>query len=302
MSLAIETSELTKMYGEKVGCEKICLSIPEGQIFGFLGPNGAGKSTVVKMLMGLLTPTSGTASLLGRPLGDIGVRKRIGFLPENFSYHQWLSGRQLLEFHASLYHMDRSSRSRRIPLVLDMVGLTGEQKQKVKTYSKGMQQRLGIAAALLPDPDLLFLDEPTSALDPLGRREVREILLQLRERGKTIFLNSHLLSEVELVCDRVAFIKGGRIVAQGNPAEMQAGRAVVELHVENAGDSLVGELELIARIAGVNGNTIRAVVNSRDDIPLLAEAVVRSGGRLYRLAHEKVSLEEIFVSLLGEVE
>lgn len=176
--------------------------------------------------------------------------------------------------------MNREARSRRIPLVLDMVGLSDAAGHKVRTYSKGMRQRLGIAVSLLPDPDLLFLDEPTSALDPLGRREVREMLLQLRERGKTIFLNSHLLSEVELVCDQVAFIKGGRIIAQGNPGEMQADRAVVELQVENAGEGLVEELRRFAKIVGSSGNVIRAVVDSRENIPLLAEAVVKGGGRL----------------------
>ncbi|MFZ5634116.1 MAG: ATP-binding cassette domain-containing protein [Bacillota bacterium] len=201
-------------------------------------------------------------------------------MPENFSYHHWLCGRQLLEFHADLYRMNREARSRRIPLVLDMVGLSDAAGHKVRTYSKGMRQRLGIAVSLLPDPDLLFLDEPTSALDPLGRREVREMLLQLRERGKTIFLNSHLLSEVELVCDQVAFIKGGRIIAQGNPGEMQADRAVVELQVENAGEGLVEELRRFAKIVGSSGNVIRAVVDSRENIPLLAEAVVKGGGRL----------------------
>ncbi|MFZ5647677.1 MAG: ABC transporter ATP-binding protein [Bacillota bacterium] len=300
MSLAIQTDELTKMYGGRLGCRKICLSIPEGQIFGFLGPNGAGKSTLVKMLVGLIRPTSGSARLLGKPLGNFEVRKKIGYLPENFSYHEWLTGRQLLEFHASLYKMDRKTRSRRIPLVMDMVGISGAAGQKVRTYSKGMRQRLGIACALLPDPDLLFLDEPTSALDPLGRREVREVMLGLKERGKTVFLNSHLLSEVEMICDQVAFIKGGRIIAQGDPAEMGADRMVVEIQVDRAGEVLLKKLDLVASVVGASGNTIRIAVEKREDIPQLAEAAVRSGAKLYRLAHEKVSLEEIFVTLLKE--
>ncbi|MCL6611700.1 MAG: ABC transporter ATP-binding protein [Peptococcaceae bacterium] len=298
--MAVETDELTKIYGDKVGCERICLSVPEGQIFGFLGPNGAGKSTLVKMLVGLVRPTSGSARLLGKPLGSLEARKKIGFLPENFSYHEWMTGRQLLEFHAALYGMSRESRKRRIPLVMDLAGMSAAAGRKVRTYSKGMKQRLGIAVSMLSDPDLLFLDEPTSALDPLGRREVREILLQLKERGKTIFLNSHLLSEVEMICDQVAFIKGGRIIAQGSTVEMQAGSVVVELQVENVSDALMEEIKGISKIIGTGRNTVRAAVGSREEIPRLAEAVVRGGGRLYRLAHEKLSLEEIFVSLLRE--
>lgn len=300
MNLAIETQNLTKTYDGSGGCKEICLSVTEGQIFGLLGPNGAGKSTLVKALVGLVRPTSGAARLLGRPLGNVEVRRKIGFLPENFSYHEWLTGRQLLDFHASLYKMDRWSRKSRIPLVLDIVGLSGAEKKKVKNYSKGMRQRIGMACALLPDPDLLFFDEPTSALDPLGRREVREIMLDLKERGKTIFLNSHLLSEVEMVCDRVAFIKSGNIIDQGSPDKMGADGAVVELHVDAVSDGLLDLIRPLARIVSTGSNTIRAAVKTREDIPELARAVVGSGGRLYRLAHEKVSLEQIFINLLKE--
>ncbi|MFZ5595470.1 MAG: ATP-binding cassette domain-containing protein [Bacillota bacterium] len=300
MKSAITTNGLTKIYGNKVGCEGICLSVEEGQIFGFLGPNGAGKSTLVKMLVGLIRPTSGSARLLGRPLGNIEVRKRIGYLPENFNYHGWLTGRQLLEFHGSLYKMDRQSKKQRITLLLDMLGITGAEGQRVKNYSKGMRQRIGIACALLPDPDLVFLDEPTSALDPIGRREIREILLGLRERGKTVFLNSHLLSEVEMICDQVAFIKGGKIIAQGDPAVMGTDRLVVELTVDSVGGALLDRLEGIAEIVGSGKNTVRAAVREKEDIPRLVEAVVSEGGRLYRLEHEKVSLEDVFINLLGE--
>ncbi|MHB8157637.1 MAG: ABC transporter ATP-binding protein [Desulfocucumaceae bacterium] len=296
----IETEQLTKLYNGQVGCEKICLSVTGGQIFGLLGPNGAGKSTLVKTLVGLIKPTSGTARLLGKPLGNIEVKKKIGYLPENFSYHEWLTGRQLLEFHASLYKLDRWSKASRIPLVIDTVGLTGAERKKVKNYSKGMRQRIGLACALLPDPDLLFLDEPTSAMDPIGRREVREILLGLKERGKTIFLNSHLLSEVEAICDQVAFIKGGNIIAQGRPDEVGADRLVVELQVDSVSEGLLEMIRPIARVISSERNTVRVAVGSREDIPELAGAVVRGGGRLYRLAHDKVSLEEVFITLLKE--
>lgn len=218
--MIVETSNLTKMYGKKIGCSEICLSVGEGQIFGFLGPNGAGKSTLVKILVGLLFPTSGTAKILGRPLGDLEARRKTGFLPENFRYQDWLTGEELLSFHASLYGLSAQDKKSRIPAVLEQVGLSGKERQRVGTYSKGMQQRIGLACALLPDPELVFLDEPTSALDPLGRREVRQIILDLRRRGKTVFLNSHLLSEVEMICDQVAIIHKGRIISTGVLEEM----------------------------------------------------------------------------------
>ena len=166
------------------GCRDICLSVSEGQVFGFLGPNGAGKSTVVKTLIGLLRPTDGQGMVLGQPLGNKQVRRKIGFLPENFRFQEWLTGRELLEFHGAMYGLERRFLKERIPVVLEMVRLRGREREPIRSYSKGMQQRLGIASALLPDPELVFLDEPTSALDPIGRREIREIIKNLRSESK----------------------------------------------------------------------------------------------------------------------
>ncbi|MCX7985292.1 MAG: ABC transporter ATP-binding protein, partial [Bacteroidetes bacterium] len=184
--MVIETENITKYYGQKLGCKDISISVREGEIFGFLGPNGAGKSTFIKIMTGLLFATSGKAAILGKPLNDVSIRQRIGFLPENFKYGEWMTGEDLLSFHASLYKLDKRKVKERIKEVLSLVKLTGHEKYKLGTYSKGMQQRLGLAGALLPDPDLLFLDEPTSALDPIGRKEVRDIMTDLKSRGKTI--------------------------------------------------------------------------------------------------------------------
>lgn len=296
--MIIETDSLTKMYGKKVGCSEICLSVEGGQIFGFLGPNGAGKSTLVKMLVGLLFPTSGTARILGRPLGDLEARRRIGFLPENFRYQGWLTGEELLAFHASLYGMNRAEKKRRIPAVLEQVGLGGREKQKVGSYSKGMQQRVGLACALLPDPDLIFLDEPTSALDPLGRREVREIMVDLRNRGKTVFLNSHLLSEIEMICDRVAIINKGRIVAGGTLEELLAKTVEVEMQVEGLTPQMLAELSALSRSVAVDGRLVKLSLGDREEIPALAEAVVRNGGQLFSLGSRNNSLEDLFVDLI----
>lgn len=299
MDMAIETFNLTKKYGAKVGCAEICLRVPRGQIFGFLGPNGAGKSTLVKMLVGLLFPTSGRAQLLGKPLGDHGVRRKIGFLPENFRYHDWLTGQQLLEFHASLYGLGGTERKRRVGEVLELVGLAGKERQKIHTYSKGMRQRAGLACAMLSDPDLLFLDEPTSALDPIGRRDVREILVGLREAGKTIFLNSHLLSEVEMICDAVAFIRQGKIIRQGTLEELRAGDIEVEMKVGGLNRELVSALAALARSLEVVDDLVRARVKREEDLPRLAAIVVNNGGRLYELTKKRFSLEEMFIRTTG---
>jgi ABC-2 type transport system ATP-binding protein len=298
--MIIETSDLTKMYGKKVGCSEICLSVGEGQIFGFLGPNGAGKSTLVKILVGLLFPTSGTAKILGRPLGNLEARRKTGFLPENFRYQDWLTGEELLSFHASLYGLSAQDKKRRIPAVLEQVGLSGKERQRVGTYSKGMQQRIGLACALLPDPELVFLDEPTSALDPLGRREVRQIILDLRRRGKTVFLNSHLLSEVEMICDQVAIIHKGRIISTGVLEEMLSGAVEVEVQVEAQTPQMLSEFSALSRKMTVDGSRIRLSLNDRKDVGSLAGIVVRNGGRLFSLKAVQGSLEDLFIDLIQE--
>jgi ABC-2 type transport system ATP-binding protein len=298
--MIIETSDLTKMYGKKVGCSEICLSVGEGQIFGFLGPNGAGKSTLVKILVGLLFPTSGTAKILGRPLGDLEARRKTGFLPENFRYQDWLTGEELLSFHASLYGLSAQDKKRRIPAVLEQVGLSGKERQRVGTYSKGMQKRIGLACALLPDPELVFLDEPTSALDPLGRREVRQIILDLRRRGKTVFLNSHLLSEVEMICDQVAIIHKGRIISTGVLEEMLSGAVEVEVQVEAQTPQMLSEFSALSRKMTVDGSRIRLSLNDRKDVGSLAGIVVRNGGRLFSLKAVQGSLEDLFIDLIQE--
>lgn len=299
--MVIYTDRLTKMYGPRAGCAGICLSVAEGQIFGFLGPNGAGKSTLVKVLVGLLRPTAGEARVLGRPLGDLAARRRIGYLPEQFRYQEWLSGAEVLHLHARLCGLDRAAARRRIATVLEIVGLAGREGGRVRTYSKGMQQRLGLAVALVGDPDLVFLDEPTSALDPLGRREVREIILDLKRAGKTVFLNSHLLSEVEMVCDQVAFIKGGSIVRSGPLNELLGGACTVEMEVAQLTEEAEKELaRTCLSLKRLDDGRMLVQLARRDDLPLLAETVTRYGGRLFSLVPRQRSLEDLFVELMGD--
>lgn len=294
----IKTYKLSKMYGKRVGCSEICLAVDRGQIFGFLGPNGAGKSTLVKILVGLLFPTSGTGEILGRPLGDLNSRRKIGYLPENFRYQPWLSGEELLKFHASLYKMDKSEVRNRIAEVLQQVGLSSKEKQRVGSYSKGMQQRIGLACALLPDPDLIFLDEPTSALDPLGRRQVREIILDLKSKGKTVFLNSHLLSEVEMICDQVAFINQGKIVVRGTMEELLVKAIVVEMYVEGITEQMLFELTAISKSLAEEDKLLKITFEDREMIPAAVEIILKNAGRLYSLELKHYSLEDMFVSLI----
>ncbi len=215
----VAARRLTKIYGRRVGCLEVDLEVGRGEIFGLLGPNGAGKSTLVRLLLGLLRPTAGEARLLGRWPGPP-VLRRAGYLPELFRYPEWATAAEVLGFHAALLGIERPARAAEAGRVLARVGLAGAGGLRVGAMSKGMQQRLGLAVALLGDPVVIFLDEPTSALDPVGRREVRRLLGELRREGKTIFLNSHLLTEVEMVCDRVAVMRAGRVAAAGRLEEL----------------------------------------------------------------------------------
>jgi ABC-2 type transport system ATP-binding protein len=210
--LAVETHGLRKRFGRKLAVSDLSLSVRRGEVFGFLGPNGAGKTTSLKMLLGLLSPTAGRATLLGAPIGDRRARARVGFLPEHFRFQDWLTGREILRFHGRLFGIPERTLLGRAEALLDRVRLVEAADRKLSEYSKGMLQRVGLALALVNDPELVFLDEPTSGLDPLGRRLVRDVIHELRARGVTVFLNSHLLGEVEVTCDRVTFIKGGRTV------------------------------------------------------------------------------------------
>lgn len=294
----ITTFNLTKQYKGQGGCREINLSVPSGHIFGLLGPNGAGKSTLVKTLVGLLQPTSGSALILGNPLGSYKCREKIGFLPELFSYQKWLSAEELLTLHGQLYKMTKQAIKKRIPEVLTLTGLTGTEHKKVGSFSKGMQQRIGLACALMNEPKLLFLDEPTSALDPLGRRDMREIMLNLKETGTTIFLNSHLLSEVEAVCDQVAIINKGRLVAVGEMEELLAKKCEVEIELDTISPEFQREIKEWGKILAIQNNTLQIQVADKETVPLLAKKIIEAGYKLYNLHYRHSSLEDVFVQLV----
>ena len=296
---AIETADLAKRYGKVTALAGLSMSIPRGDIFGFLGPNGAGKTTAVKLLLGLARPTSGDASLLGAPLGDAErhreARRTVGYLPELFRYQGWLTAREVLGLHAELLGLPKHGWAAETERVAGIAGIAERADDRVATYSKGMQQRLGLAAALLGRPELVMLDEPTSALDPVGRHDVREIIRGLKADGHTVFLNSHLLSEVEQVCDRVAIVDRGRVVASGTFAELLAGDTVrLRLTgLDGADLSRFGNTDREGEWLTVRGM-------QADRIPDLVAEVVRLGGRVHAVQPMHESLEDRFLSLLRE--
>jgi ABC-2 type transport system ATP-binding protein len=274
------------------------MTVPRGEVFGFLGPNGAGKTTAVKLLIGLSRPTSGLGRVLGAPLGDVEARRRVGYLPELFRYQGWASAREVLALHCELARLPRSGWAAEIEDAVQLVGLAERSNDRVETFSKGMQQRLGLAVALLGKPDLVILDEPTSALDPVGRREVREIIGRLKARGATVFLNSHLLTEVERVCDRVAIVDHGRVVQELEMAELGREGGV---RIRVAGLATAAVLAAGRRFgrARVDGEWLVVAGLADARVPELVAALGAAGGAIHAVVPERHSLEERFLSLLG---
>jgi ABC-2 type transport system ATP-binding protein len=297
---AIATENLRKQYGKKVAVAGLTLTVEQGEIFGFLGPNGAGKTTAVKMLLGLVQPSAGSARLLGAPPNDWRVRRQVGFLPEDFRFHEWLNAREFLDVHGRLYGMPQDERQTRIPELLKLVGLTEDAGRKLGQFSKGMLQRIGLAQALLNRPTLVFLDEPTSGLDPLGRRLVRDIIRQQREQGTTVFLNSHLLSEVEVTCDRVAFIKKGQVQQVADLNTMVEGDTEVTLRLGQVNHALLEGLNQFGHDANANGKQVTLFVKDKDQLPAIAEWIVGQGVGLYEMTPRRLSLEEMFVRVVGQ--
>jgi ABC-2 type transport system ATP-binding protein len=263
---AIETRNLRKVYRPLFGgnpitaVDNLNLQVPAGTVFGFLGPNGAGKTTTIQILIGNVYPTAGEAFVLGYRAGALAAKRKLGFLPEKFQFHDFLTAEEFLRMHGRLAKMDGATLQRRIDEVLELVGLAERRTSKIREFSKGMQQRIGLAQAILHDPDLVILDEPTSALDPLGRRRVREVVQYLKERGKTVFLNSHLLSEVERSCDQVAIINKGRVVVQGTLDELLVNRSVVRVELRRVEPRV---LEAAAKVAQKIHPRRRAVLHRR---------------------------------------
>ena len=280
--------------------DALSLDIPEGGVFGLLGPNGAGKSTTLKLLVDLIRPTSGSAEVLGRPAGDVSARRQLGFLPENPTFYDQLTADELLAYFAGLFGYGPADRRQRASRLLDLVGIGAERERPLRTYSKGMLQRVGIAQALVNDPTLVILDEPMSGLDPLGRREVRELILRLRDDGRTVLFSSHILSDAELLCSHVAILAKGRLVGSGSVSDLTAGAGAAargwEVVMSNLGETAAAALAARAR-------RVTCIADGRYSLelppevrpePLIAE-LAAAGAALVSVAPLRTTLEDVFV-------
>jgi ABC-2 type transport system ATP-binding protein len=294
---AIEVTDLRKRYGRIDALAGLSMAVGRGEVFGFLGPNGAGKTTTVKLLLGLARPTGGSGKVLGAPLGDLATRRKIGYLPELFRYQPWLRAREVVTLHGELIGMPRGRRPAAADDVLGLVGLADRAGDAVAKFSKGMQQRLGLAVALLGEPALVILDEPTSALDPLGRIDVRGIVRVAADRGAAVFLNSHLLSEVEQVCDRVAIIDHGRVVASGELDDV-LGRSETQVRVDGLSASDLPAIEVFGPPT-LDGDRLAIRPMDPGRVPDLVATLVSMGARVHEVHSGRTSLEQRFIELVA---
>jgi ABC-2 type transport system ATP-binding protein len=304
---AIEILDLEKSYRvgfwhqrPKVALRPLRLTIKEGEVFGFLGPNGAGKTTTLKLLMGLVTPTAGTARILGMDYDDPRVKAQVGFLPEQPYFYDYLTGEELLTYYAQLSGVPAKERSRRVTAMLERVGLTDSARTQLRKYSKGMLQRVGLAQAILHDPKLVFLDEPMSGLDPMGRREVRDLIQQLRHEGKTVFFSTHILSDAEALCDRVGVIQQGELRGVGAVAELTS-QAQGKVEIIFYAASVPAGLTSLGAEARVSGDMVNAVLPEEQQEAAL-EVLRRERLKLISLTPVRSSLEEYYVQKLRPTE
>lgn len=297
---AIETDHLRKEFNHKVAVADLSITVERGEVFGFLGPNGAGKTTSVKMLLGLISPTNGSGRLLGAPLGNCFIRAKVGFLPEHFRFHDWLTATEFLRTHGDLYHMDARNLAQRVPELLDLVNLSAHADKKLRNFSKGMLQRVGLAQALLNEPDLVILDEPTSGLDPAGRRLVRDIIKELKSRGTTVFLNSHFLSEVEVTCDRVAFIKEGKVIQTSQLSALVAGEVNLEIRAGGLTPELISGLSQWSQEVRADGEQVWMRLKEEEALPYVNRYLVEGGAMVFYFNPQKISLEDLFLRVVGE--
>jgi ABC-2 type transport system ATP-binding protein len=302
--LAVETFDLTKDYDvgffrkrPRRALDGLNLHVEKGEIFGLLGPNGAGKTTTLKILLRLVFPTSGTARILGRTLDDIAMHARIGYLPENPYFYDHLTAQEFLNYAGEMFGLLSPERRGRIDRLLERLGLGESRHLPLRKFSKGMVQRVGLAQALINDPELIFLDEPMSGLDPLGRREVRDLILELKGEGKTVFFSTHILSDAEVLCDRVAILDRGRLQGCGELREiLSLGVAVTEVVLENPRAELLKEVSPYARSVVRTGDRVRLEVAAESDVGRVLALAIRHTARIVSLNPVKMSLEDYFMA------
>lgn len=296
LAAAIETRKLTKTYKSRsLGLinvvDELDLHVEEGEIFGFLGPNGAGKTTTIKMLLGIINPTSGEGYVLGKEIGDIDIHRMISYLPERPYYYEHMTGLELLKFYGSLFGLTDVSKFKAL---LEKVNLHRDMTKTISQYSKGMQQRVGLAQSLLNDPKLLFLDEPTGGLDPIAHREIRDLILGFREEGRTVFISSHELSEVELICDRVAIINRGIIERQGKLTDLLRGGRI-EITMEGVAEQFVKDMNITDANVRLLPNGILLDMPEENDANTVIDAVRSTKGAIVSVVPRRKRLEDLFV-------
>lgn len=300
MSDAIQTHELRKVFGDYAAVKGLTLQVLQGEVFGFLGPNGAGKTTSMKMLLSLIEPTSGEAFLLGKPIGDREAMSQVGFLPEHFRFQEWLTADEFMLLHGQLLNMRSDDLRKRIDELLERVGLTDFRHKQLRTFSKGMLQRVGLAQALLNRPALVFLDEPTSGLDPVGRRLVRDVIHEVRAQGTSVFLNSHLLSEIEVTCDRVAFIRHGEVVRVLELASLSKDQTSVTIRISNLAAESLNGLSQWGHDIHMDGEFIYMIITSDSVLPEITRYLVDCQANVYAITPNRMSLEDIFIETVGK--
>ncbi|HRE40022.1 MAG TPA: ABC transporter ATP-binding protein [Ignavibacteria bacterium] len=303
----VDVKKLTKQYPAKnfskdkiTALNNFSLQVEPGSIFGLLGPNGAGKTTLVKILLGITFPTSGEVNIFEKPVTDISYKFKVGYLPENHRFPNYLSGEQVLSYYGRMSGMADKEVKIKIPEMLSLVGMSDWAKTKIKKYSKGMMQRLGLAQAMINSPELIFLDEPTDGVDPIGRKEIRDILLNLKNEGKTIFLNSHLLSEIELVCDKVAILDKGTLVKMGSVEEITSGEDSYLFHTNDLTDSLVNDLILKFKVVMHGKNEFSYATSSIEDVNNILDFLRSEKVLIFGFNKEKTSLEDMFINIIGK--
>ena len=308
----IEAEGLSKTYRSGIfrrrrfqALQNVTLSVPAGCIYGLLGPNGAGKTTLIKILLGIVSSTSGTARVLGRPAGSMAARRGVGYLPENHRLPRHLTASTALEYYGSLSGMSSAQVRAERPRLLELVGLSGRDRERVSGYSKGMLQRLGLAQAMLHRPPLIVLDEPTDGVDPVGRREIREVLKKMAQQGHTIFLNSHLLQEIELICESVAILNRGRLLKTGTVQEMTRALSDAPLQFQLLGPAervrKVFESHPAAKIREASAEAVEVELRTsgQPEVDSIIDGLRREGISVYRLARRDQTLEEVFMTLVG---
>lgn len=299
VSIVVKAESLSKVYESRrkniQALDRLTLEVKSGSIFGYLGPNGAGKTTTINILLDFIRPTGGKAWILGQEIGDVRTKEKIGFLPENPYFYTHLTACEFLNFFASIFHLNKETKKARIEKLLDMVGLEKERNTHLKDFSRGMLQRIGLAQALINEPELVFLDEPIAGLDPIGRREMRELIKKIKQQNKTVFFCSHILSDVEQICDEVAILKEGRLIDKGPLSKLLKVKEV-EITCQNLNSDTLEAIKKIAKKINFLDNNWQFIIEREEDVPSVLEIIQRGNGKYSSVIPHKETLEELFFS------